>query len=144
MSAGSGFGHVFVFTRPGANCIAFRPQRDGAVTVGAGEDAQDALCRIRACDAGFVLETPGEQPDMPVSVNARPAGHGTLLKDGDAIRVGPTVFRFETRATDHPSLQGRDLSEEQGMAKVYEALKAMVRAAGVGREAAHHHGALRR
>ncbi|BCW98638.1 MAG: hypothetical protein KatS3mg024_1465 [Armatimonadota bacterium] len=143
ISAGSGFGHVFVFTAPQSNCIAFIAQKDGGVAVGA--DRAHAICQIRSSDAGFILVGTVEKLDPVIRVNARPLEGATVLKEGDTLRIGEAVFLFETCLAPDPSLRGRDLTEEQGMARVYEALKALARGVGVGREAhQHRHGAGRR
>lgn len=143
ISAGTGFGHVFVFTAPQSNCIGFYAHKDGAVAVGA--NGAGAICQIRSSDAGFILVQTVENPDQVIQVNARPLRRAAILKDGDTLRIGDAVFLFETSLTLDPSLRGRDLTEEQGMARVYEALKALARGMGVGREARQHHlGAGRR
>jgi len=144
VSCGSGFGHMFAFTAPESNCIAFRRGKNGAVAVGG--DGRDAVCRIRASDAGFVLEKTVDRPELSIRVNAREVDGAMILREGDTIQVGPAVFRFETSVVADPSLRWRDLSEEQGMARLYEALKAAARGLGVSREAGRHHrtGAMRR
>ena len=55
----------------------------------------------RQSDGGFVLEDLGAGPQ--VSLNQKPLASSTLLSDGDIIKIGPNIIRFNERHARHGS-----------------------------------------